>query len=54
MKILELMHNLEEAYHRFGDIDVIICPRTDSHHSPEYSIVGTNYDNEQFEIIYER
>lgn len=24
MKILELIFNLEEAHHRFGDIDVII------------------------------
>jgi len=24
MKVLELMHSLEEAYDRFGDIDVII------------------------------
>jgi len=24
MKILELMHSLEEAYERFGDIDVLV------------------------------
>ena len=25
MKVLELMHSLEEAYDRFGDIDVHLC-----------------------------
>ncbi len=25
MKILELLHSLDEAYHRFGDVEVNLC-----------------------------
>lgn len=49
MKILELMHTLEECYDRFGDLDVFVEENTFSTRSPE-KIVSADYDSESFII----
>jgi hypothetical protein len=49
MKVLELMHALEEAYDRFGDIEVIIETKAGRQSSPNELII----ESEEFIIKYE-
>lgn len=51
MKILELMHNLEEAYERFGDLEVFVQENDYNARSLD-SIGKTTYDGDEFVIIY--
>lgn len=45
------MHNLEEAYHRFGDIEIAVEKNT---WSTRYchEIASVDYDGELFKITY--
>lgn len=54
MKVLELMHVLEEAYDRFGDIDINVRFEDEYHLIGIGKPIGTSIESEEVIIIAEQ